>query len=86
MRPDQIQPEMYEKQLQVKQAELAKLMVTLSLPEMEVYASQPSHYRMRAEFRIISQLMMSGIPLLNSSMIRFRLVILLVVVVRKSKY
>ncbi len=52
MRPDQIQPEMYEKQLQDKQAELAKLMVSLSLPEMEVYASQPSHYRMRAEFRI----------------------------------
>lgn len=35
MRPDQIQPEMYEKQLQDKQAELAKLMATLSLPEME---------------------------------------------------
>jgi len=28
MRPDQIQPEMYEKQLQDKQAELAKLMVS----------------------------------------------------------
>lgn len=52
MRPDQIQPEMYEKQLQDKQAELAKLMATLSLPEMEVFASQPTHYRMRAEFRI----------------------------------
>ncbi|NLQ17284.1 tRNA (uridine(54)-C5)-methyltransferase TrmA [Marinomonas sp. M1K-6] len=52
MRPDQIQPEMYQKQLQDKQAELAKLMATLSLPEMEVFASQPSHYRMRAEFRI----------------------------------
>ncbi|WP_111638031.1 tRNA (uridine(54)-C5)-methyltransferase TrmA [Marinomonas shanghaiensis] len=52
MRPDQIQPEMYQKQLQEKQAELAKLMATLSLPEMEVFASQPSHYRMRAEFRI----------------------------------
>ena len=52
MRPDQIQPEMYEKQLQDKQSELAKLMATLSLPEMEVFASKPSHYRMRAEFRI----------------------------------
>jgi tRNA (uracil-5-)-methyltransferase len=52
MRPDQIQPELYEQQLQDKQAELTKLMANLSLPEMEVYASQPSHYRMRAEFRI----------------------------------
>jgi tRNA (uracil-5-)-methyltransferase len=52
MRPDQIQPEMYEQQLQDKQTELANLMATLSLPEMEVFASQPSHYRMRAEFRI----------------------------------
>jgi tRNA (uracil-5-)-methyltransferase len=52
MRPDQIQPELYETQLREKQAELAKLMASLSLPEMEVYASQRSHYRMRAEFRI----------------------------------
>ncbi len=52
MRPDQIKPEMYEQQLQAKQAELAELMSSLSLPEMEVYASKPSHYRMRAEFRI----------------------------------
>lgn len=52
MRPDQIQPEMYETQLQEKQAKLAELMASLSLPEMEVFASQPSHYRMRAEFRI----------------------------------
>jgi len=52
MRPDQIQPEMYEEQLQEKQASLAELMATLSLPEMEVYASEPSYYRMRAEFRI----------------------------------
>ena len=52
MRPDQIQPEMYEQQLQDKQNELTELMATLPLPEMEVYASQSSHYRMRAEFRI----------------------------------
>ncbi|MGJ8648699.1 MAG: tRNA (uridine(54)-C5)-methyltransferase TrmA [Marinomonas colpomeniae] len=52
MRPDQIQPEMYEQQLQDKQNELTELMATLSLPEMEVYASKPTHYRMRAEFRI----------------------------------
>lgn len=52
MRPDQIQPEMYEKQLRDKQAGLAELMATLPLPKMEVYESAPTHYRMRAEFRI----------------------------------
>lgn len=52
MRPDQIQPEMYQEQLQKKQSDLASLMATLSLPEMEVYESASSHYRMRAEFRI----------------------------------
>ncbi|MDB4837119.1 tRNA (uridine(54)-C5)-methyltransferase TrmA [Marinomonas sp.] len=52
MRPDQIQPEKYAQQLQDKQTELSQLMATLSLPEMEVFASEPSYYRMRAEFRI----------------------------------
>ncbi|MGO2355949.1 MAG: tRNA (uridine(54)-C5)-methyltransferase TrmA [Marinomonas foliarum] len=52
MRPDQIQPEMYQEQLQKKQSDLASLMAALSLPELEVYESASSHYRMRAEFRI----------------------------------
>lgn len=52
MRPDQIQPELYEQQLSEKQAELTRLMADLSLPELEVFASEPSYYRMRAEFRI----------------------------------
>ncbi len=52
MRPDQIQPEQYDVQLTEKQAELGRVMTGLTLPEMEVFASKPSHYRMRAEFRI----------------------------------
>lgn len=52
MRPDQIQPELYEQQLREKRLALTKLMAELPLPEMEVYESQPLHYRMRAEFRI----------------------------------
>ena len=52
MRPDQIQPEQYDVQLTEKQAELGRVMTGLTLPEMEVFVSKPSHYRMRAEFRI----------------------------------
>ncbi|WP_394183974.1 tRNA (uridine(54)-C5)-methyltransferase TrmA [Marinomonas posidonica] len=52
MRPDQIQPEKYQQQLAEKQAGLNQLMADLDLPEMEVFDSEPSHYRMRAEFRI----------------------------------
>ncbi|MEO9654290.1 tRNA (uridine(54)-C5)-methyltransferase TrmA [Marinomonas sp.] len=52
MRPDQIQPEQYDVQLSEKQAELNRVMDGLTLPEMEVFASKASHYRMRAEFRI----------------------------------
>ncbi|RBO86384.1 tRNA (uridine(54)-C5)-methyltransferase TrmA [Marinomonas aquiplantarum] len=52
MRPDQIQPEKYQQQLAEKQTGLNQLMADLDLPEMEVFDSEPSHYRMRAEFRI----------------------------------
>ncbi|MBJ7556083.1 tRNA (uridine(54)-C5)-methyltransferase TrmA [Marinomonas spartinae] len=52
MRPDQIQPELYEQQLGDKQAELTRLMADLSLPALEVFSSEPAYYRMRAEFRI----------------------------------
>lgn len=52
MRPDQIQPAKYAQQLQDKQAELSQLMANLPLPEVEVFASEASYYRMRAEFRI----------------------------------
>ncbi|SBS36179.1 tRNA/tmRNA (uracil-C(5))-methyltransferase [Marinomonas aquimarina] len=52
MRPDQIQPEQYSAQLESKKETLNALMAGLELPEMEVFESAPSHYRMRAEFRI----------------------------------
>ena len=52
MRPDQIKTEQYPAQLQTKQASLTELMADLDLPELEVFASEPSYYRMRAEFRI----------------------------------
>jgi len=39
MRPDQIQPELYEQQLEEKQLELTRLIADLSLPELEVFAS-----------------------------------------------
>lgn len=52
MRPDQIQPELYDRQLAEKTAQLKLLMTELSLPELEIFPSEPSYYRMRAEFRI----------------------------------
>ncbi|CUB06152.1 tRNA (uridine(54)-C5)-methyltransferase TrmA [Marinomonas fungiae] len=52
MRPDQIQPEQYSAQLATKKEALNALMAGLELPELEVFESAPSHYRMRAEFRI----------------------------------
>lgn len=52
MRPDQIQPELYDQQLKDKQNTLIQLMEGLSLPELEVFPSKSTHYRMRAEFRI----------------------------------
>lgn len=52
MRPDQIQTELYSSQLLTKQQALLDLMLGLDLPELEVFESASSHYRMRAEFRI----------------------------------
>ncbi|GAB3486506.1 tRNA (uridine(54)-C5)-methyltransferase TrmA [Marinomonas epiphytica] len=52
MRPDQIQPELYESQFAEKQSQLHQLMSGLNLPDLEVFPSQPAYYRMRAEFRI----------------------------------
>ncbi|TPE53962.1 tRNA (uridine(54)-C5)-methyltransferase TrmA [Maribrevibacterium harenarium] len=52
MRPDEINPELYEAQLTQKQQALQELMADLAMPTLEVFASEPEHYRMRAEFRI----------------------------------
>ncbi|ADZ93215.1 tRNA (uridine(54)-C5)-methyltransferase TrmA [Marinomonas mediterranea] len=52
MRPDQIQPELYEQQLDEKVDALKALMAEFSMPELNVYKSAETHYRMRAEFRV----------------------------------
>lgn len=52
MRPDEINPKLYEAQLTQKQQALQELMADLAMPTLEVFASEPEHYRMRAEFRI----------------------------------
>ena len=52
MRPDQIQIDQYQPQLAEKISRLDELMATLDLPAAEIFESEASHYRMRAEFRI----------------------------------
>lgn len=42
----------YQQQLNEKQLSLKALLETFALPEIEVFTSPSSHYRMRAEFRI----------------------------------
>ncbi|MDF1764198.1 MAG: tRNA (uridine(54)-C5)-methyltransferase TrmA, partial [Oleibacter sp.] len=49
---DQIQPDDYEHQLAQKQARLNILFSEFSPPELEVFDSATSHYRLRAEFRL----------------------------------
>lgn len=55
MRPDQINTDQYSQQLTQKISSLAELMADIALPDAEVFSSEPSHYRMRAEFRIWHQ-------------------------------
>lgn len=52
MRPDQIQIDQYQPQLAEKISRLNELMASLALPDAEIFESEASHYRMRAEFRI----------------------------------
>lgn len=44
-------PEQYHTQLNEKQQRIQHLLSDWHLPDIEVFASKPSHYRMRAEFR-----------------------------------
>ncbi|MEX2321154.1 MAG: tRNA (uridine(54)-C5)-methyltransferase TrmA, partial [Saccharospirillum sp.] len=44
-------PEHYETQLAEKVERLKTLFAGIELPEPEVFRSEPSHYRMRAEFK-----------------------------------
>lgn len=50
----QVWPEKYQQQLDEKRAQVLALMPDVE-PLLSVYASQPTHYRMRAEFRVWHQ-------------------------------
>ncbi|AIX75247.1 MAG: tRNA (uridine(54)-C5)-methyltransferase TrmA [Mixta calida] len=52
MTPEKLPVEHYETQLAEKVTRLQQLMAPFSAPEIEVFRSPVSHYRMRAEFRI----------------------------------
>lgn len=47
-----VAPEQYEAQLAVKQANVEEQFASFKLPEVEVFESPRSHYRMRCEFRV----------------------------------
>lgn len=51
----QVYPEQYQQQLSEKVSEIKATFGHFQLPEIEVYASPASHYRMRAEFKIWHQ-------------------------------
>lgn len=42
----------YSEQLQAKQQRINQQFAAMGIPALEVFASQPEHYRMRAEFRV----------------------------------
>ena len=54
-----INPENYEEQLQEKIQGLKQLFSGFSIPEVEVFRSQPINYRMRTEFRYAPMLLKS---------------------------
>ncbi len=52
MTPEHLPTENYDAQLEEKVARLERMMAPFSAPEIDVFRSPVSHYRMRAEFRI----------------------------------
>lgn len=52
MRPGHIEPQQYEALLAAKVEQVENIMQPLKHPEIHVFPSKPSHYRLRAEFRI----------------------------------
>lgn len=52
MTPEQLPVELYEDQLAEKVNRLTSMMSAFNAPEVEVFRSPVSHYRMRAEFRV----------------------------------
>ena len=47
-----VSPATYQSQLDAKASELTEKFARFHAPELEVYASAPSHFRLRAEFRL----------------------------------
>ena len=47
-----VNPELYEQQLEEKARFIRNEFVDFEIPELELFRSSPSHYRMRAEFRV----------------------------------
>ncbi|GLS84895.1 tRNA (uridine(54)-C5)-methyltransferase TrmA [Paraferrimonas haliotis] len=52
MNLDAISPDNYQEQLQSKGTQLREQFAHFDAPALEVFASEPSHYRMRSEFRV----------------------------------
>ncbi|QYK01540.1 tRNA (uridine(54)-C5)-methyltransferase TrmA [Shewanella psychrotolerans] len=52
MNLEAMDPNQYDKQLDAKREKLAQLFADFNTPSLEVFASEPEHYRMRAEFRV----------------------------------
>ena len=50
-----IHPDNYPEQLSQKQQDMAELFNTFTMPDAEIYQSQPLNYRQRAEFRVWHQ-------------------------------
>lgn len=48
----QVYPELYEQQLEQKSTHIRTLFAEHKLPELQLFRSEPTHYRQRAEFRI----------------------------------
>jgi tRNA (uracil-5-)-methyltransferase len=52
MNPNQLNTDNYDSQLEIKRLKLKELFSDYTNLEIEVFASAPSHYRMRTEFRV----------------------------------
>lgn len=52
MTTNSLPTETYQAQFEAKQARLTALLAPFNAPALQAFASQPQHYRMRAEFRI----------------------------------
>lgn len=52
MNPENMKPANYKSQLDEKSLRLTELFSSFNPPALEVFASEPMHYRMRAEFRM----------------------------------